>query len=321
MVIKTSSNVRKGINGQMCVSLYDILKKHNGVRSNGSVASKSTRLGRKRILKQVFRLLKKRFPELEDATKFKERHVIALAELWEKQRLSAATIQTRFSVIRVFTGWIGKVGMVRKTVCYFDDPAIAKRDYITKIDKSWSGNHVNFDEVLAKVNAIDPYVAITLEFMLSFGLRRKEALMFTPHMSDEGVLVKISRGAKGGRERVVPILTESQKELLMRAREHFRPGQTLAGPGRSLKQSLRHFDYVMTTLQITKLGLGVTAHGLRSEYAQNRLKKLTGHDAPIKNSLSCPAKNIDLQARNEISGELGHTRTSITNTYFGKKKK
>ncbi len=322
MANKNNSGFGKGLSSGLGVSLHDILKKYNGVRANGSVASSSTRQARRRILKQVFKFLLKRFPELEDATKFKERHVVALAELWEKQNLGASTIQTRLSVIRVFANiWLGKAGMVRKTECYFSDPALVKRDYITKVDKSWSGNSVDFDEVLTKIRAMDTCVAIAVEFMRAFGFRRKEAVMFTPHTSDEGLLVQISRGAKGGRERKVPVLMESQKELLSRARALVTPSQSLASHNRSLKQALRRFDYVMTKLQITKMGLGVTGHGLRSEYAQNRIKKITGHDAPIKKSLSCSDADNELQARKEISGELGHTRTAITNTYFGKKKK
>jgi Integrase len=114
-----------------------------------------------------------------------------LAELWEKQKLSTSTIQTRFSVIRVFCSWIGKVGMVRKTKCYFPNPALVKRSYIAKVDKSWTGNQIDFEVVLEKVKAMDPYVAIALEGMLLFGFRRKEAVMFTPHTSDQGILVQI----------------------------------------------------------------------------------------------------------------------------------
>lgn len=322
MVIKTSSNVGKGLSSEHGVSLYDILKKHNGIRSNVSVASSSTRQAKRRILSQAFKFLKKRYPKLEDASKIKERHVIALSELWEEQKLIVATIQTRFSVIRVFAGWIGKVGMVRKTECYFSNPNLLKRSYVATVGKSWSGNNVCFEKVLAKVNAKDVYVGMALECMHAFGFRRQEAIMFTPHTSDEGILVQVSHGAKNGRERVVPILMESQRELLIRARGLVRPGQTVADPSGNLKQPLRRFDYVMTTPQITKLGLGVTGHGLRSEFAQNRLKKnLTGHVATIKGSLPCLGAEAVLQARNEISAELGHSRISITNTYFGKKKK
>lgn len=302
------------------VSLYDILKKFNGTRANGSVASHSTRQARRRILKQVFKFLLKRFPELDDATKFKERHVIALAELWEKQRLSAATIQTRFSAIRVFCSWLGKVGMVRKTECYFSNPALVKRSYIATVDKSWTGNQIDFEVVLEKVKAIDAYVAIALEGMLLFGFRRKEAVMFTPHTSDQGILVQISRGAKGGRKRAVPKITESQQEFLYRARLLVKPGQSLGIPGKNLKQSLRRFSYVMTILGITKLGSGVTAHGLRHENAHLRLKMLSGHHAPVKGLSSHSDPHIDHQARIEIAKELGHSRTSITNSYFGKKK-
>jgi Integrase len=81
--------------------------------------------------------------------------------------------------------------MVRKTECYFSNPALVKRSYIAKVDKSWTGNQIDFEVVLEKVKAMDPYVAIALEGMLLFGFRRKEAVMFTPHTSDQGILVQI----------------------------------------------------------------------------------------------------------------------------------
>lgn len=321
MAVKNSNTSKgPGENNRIPISLNDLLKKNNSTRANGSVASYSTRQARRRILKQAFKFLLKRFPEIKDANQFKERHVIALAELWEKQKLSAATIQTRFSVIRVFAGWIGKVGMIRKTECYFSDPGLVKRSYIAATDKSWSGNSVEFDEVITKVKAMDIYIALALESMRLFGFRRKEAVMFSPHTSDDGILVQISQGAKGGRERAVPILSVSQKEFLMRARTLIKPSQTLAGPGRNLKQALRRFSYVLTSFGVTKKILKVTGHGLRSEYAQNRLKMLSGHDAPVKNPLSYPDAETEHQARKDISKELGHSRVGITNNYFGKKK-
>lgn len=165
MAIQNNKNTSKDLNTnhKLPVSLQDILKKNNGMRANGSVASDSTQQARRRIIKQAFKFLKKRFPELENASKFKERHVIALAELWEKQNLGASTLQTRFSVLRVFCFWLGKVGMVRKTECYFSDPTLVKRSYIAKVDKSWSGNQADIKEVLAKVSSKDAYVGMALE--------------------------------------------------------------------------------------------------------------------------------------------------------------
>ena len=76
-----NNNASKSQCTKHTVSLQDILKKYNNVRADGSVASSSTRQARRRILKQAFKFLNKRFPELEDATKFKERHVVVLAEI------------------------------------------------------------------------------------------------------------------------------------------------------------------------------------------------------------------------------------------------
>ena len=64
-------------------------------------------------------------------------------------------------------------------------------------------------------------------------------------------------------------------------------------------------------------------HGLRHQYAQMRYEVLTGWRAPAaggqqQEMLSANQQLQDLQARQRISRELGHERTSITAIYLGR---
>ena len=296
------------------------MKQYNKIRRGGSVASKATSKARAKIIKQCLKQLKARGYFLANINDLKERHVIYLAKLWEKQKLSASTIQTRMSILRILGNeWLNKPGMIRGTECYFSSDFNVRRSSITKKDKSWQGNGVNFESTLLLVHSYDPYVALCLEFMCTFGLRKKETIMFQPHLSDHGILIKITRGAKTGKKRVVPVLTKCQKELLQRARLMIKPSESLANPDKSLIQNLRRFDYVVAKAGITKKVLGVTSHGLRHGSSQNEYLNITGEQAPVKINSKVVDKGIDRQARQEIANNLGHSRISITNSYFGKK--
>jgi hypothetical protein len=155
--------------------------------------------------------------------------------------------------------------------------------------------------------------------MNAFGLRKKEAIMFQPHLSDAGVLIYVSRGAKTGRDRMISVLTEGQRELLAKARKIIQPSESLAGPDRTLKQAMRRFDYIMLKAGITNKVRAVTSQGLRHGNSHRDYFSLTGEQVPVKNQSGIVEKAIDKQARAEIAQSLGHTRVSITNNYFGKK--
>lgn len=301
-------------------SVEVLLKKHNKTRVGGSVASNATSDAKKKIIIQFLKQLKSLGFQLSVIQELKERHVIAIAKFWEKQKYSPSTIQTRMSIIRVLCNlWLQKPGMIRKTEYYFSSNFNVRRTQIATVDKSWLGKDVDFEKILSKVSQIDIYVAIELEIMHAFGLRKKEAIMFQPHLSDHGILIKITRGAKTGKQRVIPVFSECQKEVLQRARLLIKLGENLANPNKSLKQNLRRFDYVVAKAGITKKVLGITSHGLRHGNSQNEYLNITGEQVPVKTSSRVVDKGIDKQARQEIAENLGHSRISITNSYFGKK--
>ena len=82
-------------------------------------------------------------------------------------------------------------------------------------------------------------------------------------------------------------------------------------------QQMKRFEY-----QTLKAGFKNT-HGLRHAYAQKRYETLTGMKCPLQGGkrwqeMSKQERERDREARLIISGELGHARLGITNTYLGK---
>ena len=83
---------------------------------------------------------------------------------------------------------------------------------------------------------------------------------------------------------------------------------------RSYRQHKNTFEY-----ETRLAGIGQT-HGLRHLYAQNRYYELTGILCPAVGGvreLTPHEKELDQQARQQISNELGHGRLQITGVYLG----
>jgi integrase len=59
-------------------------------------------------------------------------------------------------------------------------------------------------------------------------------------------------------------------------------------------------------------------HELRAAYACERYEQITQHSSPINGGQCCQLdKNLDRQARRQISYELGHSRIDVVATYIG----
>ena len=76
----------------------------------------------------------------------------------------------------------------------------------------------------------DAHVRMSLELQAAFGLRREEAIKFTPAYADRGDRVRIKASwAKGGRAREIPIWNEGQRAVLDAARRLAGAGALIAG--------------------------------------------------------------------------------------------
>ncbi|MCY4600802.1 MAG: integrase domain-containing protein, partial [Acidobacteria bacterium] len=110
-------------------------------------------------------------------------------------------------------------------------------------------------EKLARVK--DPHVAMALRLEAAFGLRREEAVKFTPARDDRGGCIRLKGSTtKGGRPREVPVRNEAQRQLLDEARRLV-GGGALIPAERNYRQQLKVYES-----QTREAGL-YRMHGLR----------------------------------------------------------
>ncbi len=258
-------------------TLNVILKAHNKAAATGGKAvSFATQDARREILEQGFKKLRALGYKLPDVRGFKERHMMALGNAWEAKGLSASTIQNRISIFRVFAEWIGKTGMIRGSENYVKNLQSVERRLITNTDKTWSGQHQSLAEKLEFIKSQDRHVAMQLELQRAFGLRMKEAALLKPHMADKVNYLAVNWGTKGGRDRVVPIQNDYQRDVLTRAKLFLEnPNDSMTPKKFNFKQWKNHYYYVCRQVGISRKN-GITSHGLRHERLNEIYHEITG---------------------------------------------
>ena len=312
-----------------------ILQQHNWQHSSKPKGvSNKTMAERTRFCFWMFDFLRghpKRFKL--DPRSFSGRHVDAVTRYWQGEahsgRMSPATIQTYFSFMKTFAGWIGKPKLLKPIACYFDDPKRYQRSLISGVDKSWRAKGVDVATVIRDVEACDVHAAASLRLMRAFQLRFKESVMFRPHTDvisaaqagkpNGGVafFLDTHRGTKGGRERLFPVDNPIREEAIAYARRvALGANESVSDPRLTLQQAMRRLRYVMECFGITRAGLGVVPHGLRHQGAADDYQSITNVLPPIAGG-SGAAPALDLLARKEIAARLGHRRISITSVYLG----
>lgn len=310
-------------------SLARVLKEHNTAKLDGSTASAATQDKRADVLFAGFTRLRELGFRLETVQSFAGRHVQALASDWERRELSPSTIQNNLSILRTFAQWIGKDGMVEPSVKYVSAPEIVTRSSVAAEDKSWRAAGVDVAERLAKVAAMDRRVAVQLQLQAAFGLRARESMQLRPHLADQGTYLAVNLGTKGGRDRVVPIDSDDKRAALAAAKaligdpaqdKALRLASTIPADS-SLVQWKNHYYYVLRECSISRAD-GITSHGLRHGYANDRYEGLAGSASPVRGgdtpSPGSQEREADRAARLELAEELGHSRESVTTHYLGR---
>ncbi|GFE86900.1 integrase [Steroidobacter agaridevorans] len=240
------------------------------------------------------------------ATSLNGKHVDALLGRWRNDGLSAGTIKNRMAHLRWWAEKIGRKGLIASSNIQLDIP---KRVFVTNVSKA--------AEVQGKLGRVsDPYVRASLELQRVFGLRREESIKFQPHYADQGDHLKIKGSwTKGGRERVIPIISSEQRAALDFA--HKLVGERSLIPADKTYIEQRHvYDRQCKMAELKRM------HGLRHAYAQLRYEALTGWKPPAAGgpstqSLTVSQRLADFEARLIISRELGHERIEITKVYLG----
>lgn len=240
------------------------------------------------------------------ATSLKLRHVELLVKEWQRQSLTTDTIKNRMSQLRWWAEKIGNPSIVPRNNKALGIP---DRRYVTNENKAQT-----LDGRLDAVT--NPHVRMGLELQEAFGLRREEAIKFQPSYADHGdKLVLKPSWTKGGRGREIPIRTEAQREVLDRAHK-------LAGKGSLIPAKLKYVQQMRIYERATVKAGFHAMHGLRHAYAQERYQDLTGWPAPTAGGpsqceLTPEQRELDREARIQVSEELGHGRTQISANYLG----
>jgi len=268
----------------------------------------STQATRRRILDLIANQLHELGYRRMQAKSLKPKHIDALASLWKERGISVGTFKNRLSALRWWANKVGKSDIIARDNNAYD---IGNRSYVGKESKAR-----NLDErQLAQVS--DEYVRLSLRLQAEFGLRREEAIKFSPNyaVKDDHIKLKAS-WTKGGRARTVPIRTDEQRRLLKEVRK-LAKGGALIPPNKNYEKQLHRYER-----QVRDAGIK-NPHGLRHAYAQRRYEELTGWKAPLaggpaSKSLRSDQRALDKGAREAISRELGHSREEISKVYLGR---
>ena len=239
------------------------------------------------------------------------RHVNRLLKAWREQGLSPGTIKNRLSTLR---WWSHKIGRRHIMARSNDDYGIARRQYVTNISKGIT----LAEEALAKITC--PYVQLSLRLQRDFGLRKEEAVCFSPSYAwnperDPNWIHLKPWWTKGGRPRSIPVRTQAQRDTLAAVAAFCGRG-SLIPAGDRIEDQIGRYNYQTRRVGLSRL------HGLRHAYAQQRFMDLTGQPCPAlggkrRRQMTPEERAADDAVRREISEELGHSRVDITSIYLG----
>jgi integrase len=305
---------------------------HQHARKHKGVGFK-TMLERQRLYASFFTELRQHTAYRNlDPRQLANRHVEVVVRRWLERGLKTATLHNYLSFLRTFAGWIGKRGMVREPAYYVgSESPHAHRCGVATEDGSWTARNVEIKAKIAEIASFDSWSGMQLELELHFGLRGKEARHLRPHgaiipreaahardaaaFPECQTFLHISAGAKGGRPRDVPIATDEQRELLARVLSAVAPGGFVGRPGFTTSQNQARFYYVIRKFGISKAGLGVVAHGMRHQYANDHFEADSGAASPVRGGKARPPGS-DI-ARRRVARALGHYRGRASSSYIG----
>lgn len=302
--------------------LQSLINANKHIRMNGKVSSNETQQKLCDFLFMYFYFLRENGYAC-DPHNLKQKHIQLFCDHLagkgnDAKVRSAATIQTYLYFLNLFCRWIGKDGMVGDTKQYFADPNILKRSYAATTDKSWEGNGVDVQAKIDEISVNYPWVAAQILVEHAFGLRRKESVSLRPYMNFIEGNLHIVSGGKGGKNRIIPIETDYQRDVSALAISMVgKTSKELKEPLLNLKQNLSKTSRVCTKYGITKKALGVTRHGNRCGYAINFMLS-KGLTPLIKGGeIGALPKDQEMEIRLQTSQRLGHNRDGITTAYSG----
>src|ERR1035437_282911 len=302
--------------------LSEFLYSYGRTRSNNfrKTNSEETLRNRTDILFSTFRMVMSdpQCRHVRTLSQFKPRLLPRIFELWTAKGISDRSQLNYFDKVR----WFWRICNIQidRIASYAKEKKQFTFNRNATTDKSWRGNGVDFEEVKQALHALDPVAARLLEAIKQNGLRLKESLRLEPHAADGGDRLYITKGTKTGRPRELMFDVfddENFRLVLDRLKTEVPEGSHLAWMDLTLKQAKRRMYYLARKIGLTKHGrFKVTFHGLRHDFAIDRLEQLTGQKAPVRGGIAINYRELSA-ARLAVSQALGHNRLEITGAYYG----
>tara|TARA_E500000305_G_scaffold108525_1_gene111116 strand:+ start:9911 stop:10771 length:861 start_codon:yes stop_codon:yes gene_type:complete len=265
-----------------------------------------TRAAREDVLLQAARALHDMGYRKMKPQSLKPKHIEALVARWQQQGLSSGTMKNRMAHLRWWASAINKAPVVARENAHY---GIDNRRFVTGEDK---GRTLDADK-LAQVR--DPHIRMSLRLQAAFGLRREEAMKFSPSYADRGEYLALKASwTKGGKARTIPIITQEQREILNQA-HHLAGRGSLIPVNKNYVQQLRTYERATARAGLDK------NHGLRHSYAQKRYAELAGWPCPAaggppRQALKPAQRERDREVRQQVSRELGHERIAVVAVYL-----
>lgn len=169
--------------------------------------------------------------------------------------------------------------------------------------------------------SLDALGQVYTRLIRDFGLRTKEAALLDCNkalaQAQHHQAVVIVCGTKGGKARVIPMISVRQLTTLQAASQMQGANRNMipAGMSWSRFQSslLRDWREALQARGIKRL------HDLRASYACARYENMTGSAAPVFTQ-PIMDRELDWKARGLIGRELGHEREDVVCSYVGGRK-
>jgi hypothetical protein len=264
-----------------------------------------TRTQRHRGLQAVARDLRGLGFALPGAASLKPKHVEALVVHWKAAQLTPGTLKNRMGWVRWWAQGVRKASVLPRDNASMGIP----------LRQGFNGSkaHTTMGE---KMSALSDRMQYALRLQMAFGLRLEESLKFRVGQADLGDSIALqSSWCKGGRARVIKLTHPRQRALLDEVRK-------TCGNGAIIPQDKSYIEFRKEVEHATWRAGIRNMHGHRHWYAQWRYKTLTGRPSPAAGGdtyerLNRAERAKDYRARMQISGELGHNRLQITDTYLG----
>jgi len=170
----------------------------------------STQATRSRILDLIAsQLLEIGFRRMQPRS-LKPKHVNALVAHWQEQGIGVGTLKNRLSALRWWAKKVNKPSIIARDNSAY---GIGRRAYIAEVSKAQELN----EKKLSLLS--DKYVRLSIRLQAACGLRREEAIKFSPNYAVQDDHIKLKPSwTKGGRARTVPITNEDQRRFVGQGR-------------------------------------------------------------------------------------------------------